>query len=496
VYALPDVFQANARIYINAESMIKRAVGDLTVPGSMMNEVSILTREMLSRPQLEKVARQAGLDAKASTVEQRERLLATLNDRIKVTKEGRGDNVFEITYQNSSRETAETVIKTLLDVFVQDALGDRRTDSGAASAFVEQQIAEYERRLNDAEERLAAFKRDNIGLMPGDRGDYYTRLQRAIHLLEDTRGELRLANERRAEYEQQLRGEEPVFGIGASPGGKPGGSVDVGDAQIAQYEADLNNLLLKDTENHPDVIALRETIDRLKAQKAEQRSRLPSQSQSGSTTTAGPPLETNPVYERMRIGKSEAEVEIATLKSKIAAQAADVANLQKSVDTIPETERQLTALNRDYDVTRQQYEILLKRRETLHITGEVEESGDQLQFRVMDPPHAPLAPVGPKRGLLLIGTTIAAIGAGLALAFLLQLIFPVFVTRRELREMTGLPVLGTVSLVQTVADRTVARRRKLIFFAIAAALPSVLIVVVVLAGPAHRAVAALITGQS
>src|SRR4051812_39680513 len=32
VYALPDVFQASTRIYINAESMIKRVIGDLTVP--------------------------------------------------------------------------------------------------------------------------------------------------------------------------------------------------------------------------------------------------------------------------------------------------------------------------------------------------------------------------------------------------------------------------------------------------------------------------------
>src|SRR6185295_9754415 len=56
VYALPDVYQASTRVYIDAESMTKRAVGDLTVSGNMMTEVNILTRAMLSQPNLEKTA--------------------------------------------------------------------------------------------------------------------------------------------------------------------------------------------------------------------------------------------------------------------------------------------------------------------------------------------------------------------------------------------------------------------------------------------------------
>jgi polysaccharide chain length determinant protein (PEP-CTERM system associated) len=488
VYAMPDVYRASTRVFIDAESMIKRVVGDLAISSDTMTEINVLTRVMLSQPSLEKTASLANLDLRAQTPEQHEALIAELGRRVTLAREG-GENMFRISFEDSDREVAETVVTTLLDTFREDAVDERRSDSGAATAFIDQQITEYERRLNEAEQRRAAFKRDNIGLMPGETGDYYTRLQRSMQTLAETRAELRLSRERRNEYLQQLEGEEPVFGI-VIPGGA-GGDRPVGGlgGQIAQYEGELNSLLVKFTENHPDAVALKDTIARLKAQQAEETSRT---SSSGIRSNADS-LETNPVYQRMRIGLSETEVEIATLESKATAAETAVEDLQKLVDTIPEVERQLTAMNRDYDVTRDQYETLLKRRESLHITGEVEQTGDQLQFRVIEPPRASLAPVGPNRPMLLGASTIAAIGAGLVLAFLLQQLNPVFSNRLELREATGLPVLGTVSLAQNAHDRSVLRRRTVVFGAVAAALPIALGAVLLLQDSAQRIVAALLS---
>jgi polysaccharide chain length determinant protein (PEP-CTERM system associated) len=257
---------------------------------------------------------------------------------------------------------------------------------------------------------------------------------------------------------------------------------------IAQYENELSTLLIRYTENHPEAIALKDTIARLKAQRDEEGGRRPAQPSLSPRAGAGP-LESNPVYQRMRMGLSETEVEIATLTGRLQANEEEVRELQKLVDTIPEIERQLTAMNRDYEVTREQYETLLKRRESLHITGEVEESGDQLSFRVIDEPRASLAPVGPDRPLLLTGTMIAAIAAACALAFMLQQLNPVFTTRRELRELTGLPILGSLSLARNARDIAQGRRRNLRFAAAALALPLMLALAVVLQGPAHRLVA-------
>ncbi len=481
VYAMPDVYQASSRIYVDTHTMVKRVVGDLAIATDEATEINVLTRTLLSQPQLEKTASSAGLSLKARTPREQEQVVDALREGIAISKEA--DNIFRIMYQNRDRKTAESVVRTLLDSFVEDALGQRRTDSGAAQHFLDDQIKDYEGRLNKAEERLAKFKQDNIGLMPGETGDYYTRLQKAMTELAATRDQVSLAQERRDEYQKQLVGEEPVIGLTSSSDvGDDAGASE--DSLIAQYEARLQTLLLKYTDNYPDVVALKATIARLK----EQRKAELAKAQGRARQNTSGPLESNPVYERMKMGLSQAEVDLATLKTQLASEEANVKKLRDLVDTIPEVERKLKSLNRDYDVTRQQYEALLKRRESLHITDEVAATGDQLQFRVIDPPRAALDPVGPNRTLYLAAATVFAVGLGVGLAFLLQQLFPVFNSRRELREATGLPVLGTISFVQSAAERAAAKRRTVLFAMAGVALPIALAVAVVVQEPARQAI--------
>jgi polysaccharide chain length determinant protein (PEP-CTERM system associated) len=485
VLGLPDVYQASTRFYVDAESMIRRVVGDLAITENMMADINVLTRAMLSRPQLEKTARSAGLDLTAVTAEDKERLISSLSSSVALSREG-GENVFRISYQGSDRNMVETVVKTLLDGLMEDAHGERRTDSGAASDFLDGQIADYTERLDEAEQRLADFKRENIGLMPGESGDYYTRLQRSMVDVEKTRAQLRLVEARRDEYQKQLAGEQPVFGFASAS--RPVAASGTA-ALIEQYEEELSTLLLRYTENHPNAVALRETIDRLRSQALAEGGGAP----PIALGPGGEPLEANPVYQRMRMGLSESEAEIASLRTSLMAQEVEVTRLQALVDTIPDIERRLTALNRDYDVTREQYDVLLERRESLRLTGQVEETGEQLQFRIIDPPRASLTPVGPDRPLYLAGTTLLAVGIALALAFLLHQLNPVFAGRRELRAVTGLPVLGSVSLARRPSDRRSSHRRRLIFAVASAALPAAFGLAVLLHERGHQFVARLLS---
>ena len=247
-------------------------------------------------------------------------------------------------------------------------------------------------------------------------------------------------------------------------------------------------MLLKYTDNHPDVVALKATIERLKTQREA----------AGQSTTrsVADPLDLNPVYQRMKIGLGETEVEIAALKSKLAAAEATVNDLRKRVDTIPEIERQLSALNRDYEVMRAQYETLLERRESLRITGEVEQTGDQLQFRIIDPPRAALMPVGPNRPLSpRCAATVVCNGIlGVALAFLLQQLNPVFTNRHELRRVHRPARVGPISFVRDAEDKSLMRRRALVFAGVFGALPIGLGFAVLLQAHIHRAVVGILSG--
>ncbi|MDZ7644750.1 MAG: XrtA system polysaccharide chain length determinant [Woeseiaceae bacterium] len=455
VYSMPDVYEADARVYVDTDSVVRKLLQNIAVSNDVMSEVNVVTREMLSRPNVAEVARATDLDLKVETPQQFENLVTSLQRQISVA--GSRDQVFTISFQHPERAKAERVVQSLVDTFVERSLGADRTDSVRAQSFLERQIAEYEQRLTDAEDKLAQFKRDNLQFMPDQRGDYFGKLQSAQAALGDTRQRLRVAEERKEELQRQIEGEEPVFGIMPSTvggGGESGGS-GFASSRIRQLESELEVLRLQYTDKHPRIGQILATIEMLKEQQAAERAEQPDRPAQPSSTN---PLDLNPVYQNMRIQLSNIEVEIAELRAEERQQAAEVATLRRQVDTIPQVEAELNRLNRDYDIVKGKYEQLVQQLETANIGDSMAQSIDEVQFRIIEPPYADANPAGPNRPLFLSAVLVFALGAGGALAFLLNQLKPVFIGKRSVTEVTGLPVLTSVSLLQTNAQMAAARR--------------------------------------
>ena len=125
--------------------------------------------------------------------------------------------------------------------------------------------------------------------------------------------------------------------------------------------------------------------------------------------------------------------------------------------TLPTIEAQLASLNRDYEVTRELYQNLVMRRESSQLTYKAEQTGEDLQFRILEPPLVPVTPASPNRILLETLVLIASLGIGVGLAIVYEQIRPTFYTKRQLNSAIDLPVLGFVSMYKT--EREIARRR-------------------------------------
>lgn len=460
VYTLPNSYEARARVYVDTESVLPRLLGGLAVGTDVITRVNMMSRVLLAKPNLEKVARDTDLYLRAETPEQLERLLQGLPRTIRLEGGGR-DNMYTITYVDPERQMAARVVQTLVNTFVENTLGMNQSDSDNAQRFIEGQIAEYERRLREAEDKLAEFKRKNMGLMPGEGGDYYTRLQNAMAELTSMRQQYNVLSAKREELLRQLEGEEPSFGL--SERGEPSQDVTSVDGKLAEYRKQLEGLLLQFTEKHPQVVALRETIRDLEAKREEEAAAK--RAGRGPRSSGINALNINPVYQTMKIALSSTEVEMAQLRDKMGAQQANVSKLQSLVNTLPEVEAQLQQLNRDYEVNRQQHTQLLRSLETAKLSEQADQSKEDVKFRIIEPASAPLKPVGPNRPLLLTAVLFLSIATGGALAFLLHQLNPVFMSRASLREFTGLPVLGSVSYVQQSAASAVSmlRDRRLLF---------------------------------
>jgi polysaccharide chain length determinant protein (PEP-CTERM system associated) len=374
-----------------------------------------------------------------------------------------------VSYTHRDRRTALNVVDRFVHTFMDNSLGGKKEGSEQAQQFLKDQIGEYESRLSEAEGRLADFKKRNVGLMPGTQGDYFSRLQAEQDALSKAQANLEIAIRKRDELQRQLRGESPVLttpmGGGAVPGAPTGGSNDTA-TRIRETRTRLDELLLRFTDKHPDVIALRANLAELQQRQAAEIDAA-RRGDPGAAARTG--LAANPVFQSIQLQYNQAEVDLAALRADMADRQRKVASLKNMVNTAPEVEAEYSRLNRDYDVTRAQHRALIERLERARVSEDAEATG-VVRFELIEPPTASFAPVAPNRKLLIIATLFMSTCVGLALAYLLHMLKPVFSNVRQLHEITGLPVLGMVSITWLDKYRTATRRGLLVYAAAASAL--------------------------
>jgi len=448
VAKMPDQYQASARVLVDTDSILRPLLRGLAVQSNVGQRISLMTRTLLSRPNLEKIARMTDMDLSAKTPAEMESLLDGLAKKIRISSARRA-NLYTISFQHKNPETAKDVVNALLTIFVESTLGETRQDSNTAQKFLVRQIKEYEARLVEAENRVKEFKRTNMELMSGAGQDYFESLQGTRVQLKTAQLELEEAINRRDELKRQLAGEEPVFGFGNSAS-----TPHRLDGRIEKLEVRLDDLLLQFTERHPDVIAVRATLKSLEATREKELKIAPVfQSQQEN-------MQRNPVFQQTKISLGQAEATAASLRIRVKEFKQRVEALSSKVDTIPEIEAQLKSLNRDYALNKKNYDALLSRLESAKLSEKAEQTGDDVKFKVVDPARAPLEPSGPDRLMLNTLGLLAGIAAGIGLAFLLSQIRPAFYDRRTLQEYIGVPVFGVVSRLWTPE---LLRRKRLEF---------------------------------
>ena len=459
VLKMPDEYSSTAKVYVDTQSVLRPLLRGIAVQSNVTQQVQLMTKTLFTRPNLEKAARMTDLDLNVKNEHEMDALLTSLSERVKLSGGGR-QNIYTLSFRDSDPELAKKVVQSFLTIFVESSLGSTRKDSDVAQKFLDEQIREYEARLVESEDRLKEFKQRNVGLMPGSGGDYFTKLKSAQAELSGSKDRLEEVIRRRNEIKRQMQGEEPTFGLAPSANIFTGGLAHPLDGRIAEMEQRRDELLLKYTEKHPDVVSLQDTLERLKAERQQELDEAMSTMPEVAST---PPLQQNPVYQQLKISLGQAEAEVVALTARAEKARSDVEKLDKLVDTIPAVEAEMKRLNRDYNIIRANYEELLSRRESARVAQEAEATGDSVKFKVIEPARVPLEPSGPNRQLFLSIVLVAALGAGIAMAFFLSQIKQTFDTRTSLRDVTQLPVLGSIAMEWSPAQRIKLRLETAVF---------------------------------
>lgn len=469
VVSQPDIYESTARVYIDTSSVLRPLLSNQIVPPDFATQLLYVRQALLGREYLERIAAENGLDSAAITAADREIMLNRLRSRIVVDatpanrdnmSPGNTSTIFSLSFRHEQPEVAVGVVRTLLDALVEDTLGANRQGTETAQRFLDERIVEYESRLQQAEQALAEFQKANSGRLPGSEGSYFERMQAERESLEQTRRSIRLAESRRERLREQLTSESPVMVAEANATREP--PPNSLDARIRDHRAQLDRLLLEYTDRHPDVIAVREALARLEEQRTAQLRALGLSDSEQQLTALG----SNPVFQALQIAMNEVSVEIATLQADADDRQRRLAELQGLIDEVPEVEAELARLNRDYRVVYEQYQQLIQSRETQRLSQHASDT-EQVEFRILNPPQVGTRPVAPPRLLLLAAVLGAALAAGAGLCYGLAQIKPVFCSARALRDVSGLPVLGSVSRVVLSPQAQLRQRLAVASFSLA-----------------------------
>ncbi|MEO6748595.1 MAG: XrtA system polysaccharide chain length determinant [Casimicrobiaceae bacterium] len=456
ILRIPDKYEASARIYLDTQSVLKPLMTGIAVQPNVEQKIMILSRTLISRPNVEKLVRMADLDLASKSKEDEEQMIDGLMKTLQISSAGR-DNLYTLSYRDPDPAKAKRVVQSLTSIFLDTSLGGKRTDSDTAKKFIDAQIQVYEKKLEDAENRLKEFKVQHMNLASADGKDYYGKINEVSTTLAQAKLDLHEAENSRDALKRQVAGEEPMF----LPEPTENASATTGpsevDARLDTLRRNLDSLRLRYTDEHPDIIGLKRVIADLEEQKQKELA-VQKQAATRRGAASGNPVNANPVYQQLKVSLAEAEANVASLGTRVAEYQSRYAALRASALRVPEIEAEFTQLNRDYDINKKNYDALVSRRESAEISGDMEATTGVADFRLIDPPRVSPKPVSPDRVMLFPLALLGALAAGLLATFIASQAWPTFFDIRALREVTGLAVLGTVSMVVDPARKRKERR--------------------------------------
>jgi polysaccharide chain length determinant protein (PEP-CTERM system associated) len=449
VALIPNSYEAKARVLVQAQSILPNAVTGN--PQERQAQIVRIKQNLTSTANLEKVVRRTDLNLQVASPRDLSAQVAMLREKIKVTAQL--DDVIEISATSSvagfsnaqNARTSAAIVQGLLDLLVEGNIAGDRAATGQTLAFVDEELKKRETALQEAEQRRVDFETKFLGLLPGE-GSMAQRLAAARAEIASLDQQLAISQSALGSARGQLAATPPTI-----PSMAGGGGYGPASSQLSALEAQLAQFAGRGwTGAHPDVVATRAQIERLRPQAAAER--------RGGGGDFGSP---NPVYVSMRGLVAEREGQVAAAMSRKNQLQADMAQLAARQTAEPEVVAEQTRLNRDYEVLKRQYDKLLEDREQLRLRSDVNSKTDSMLFQIVDRPSIPTAPAFPNRPLLLTLILIVAIGGGVAAAFVAGQLQTTFPTQNRLEQVTGLPVLGTVSQIFNAEQRAQQKQRLL-----------------------------------
>lgn len=436
VYSMPDKYSSEAKVHVETRTMLQPLLRGMTIQTDTSALLRIMQKLMFTQNNLEQIIKLSNLDKNTGEADRLE-LIEKLKEDIKI--EGGRDDIFTIQYEATSGRMAKNVVQAVLTVFSDQTHQSTLYGTDTAKKFIDKQIQEYETRLRNAEKAKENFKRANLGLLPGEGGGQIAEAQKVKGLLEDAKLHLIEAKSRQQSIKEQLNyiqdsdEDWAVTNVGAD--------LSEEASRILALNEKKKELLVTYTENHPEIVSIKKVIKQL-----EKRKQGSEKSDATEDYFNKPQIMANTYVQSIKVALNEADAEVAASQARFDELKARVDKIEEELQDRLAVETELQNLNRDYEAIKSNYNLLIESREQAAMSEKVDDQAEALKFKIADAPNIPLKPSSPDRGILYSAILVAGPILGLVLSILIYLIKPTVISTSQLRQLTGRPVLGGVSL--------------------------------------------------
>lgn len=477
-YNLPDLYSSDTLILVDPQKVPESYV-KATVTGDIRNRLGTLSQQILSSTRLQKIIDSLNLYQKEKKTMAREDVITMMRSHISVSVVSDfGANqdlqAFRIGFSGKEPRLVAQVANELASLFIDENLKAREQQATGTTEFLQNQLQETKKALEEQEAKLKDFKLKHIGEMPEQQ-------TADLQILGQLQSQLQLESDAISRAEQQKsmtqslmsQAPAPVVDIDVNEPSKarPAETKAAATKRVSAAQAQLNALLARGyTDQHPSIKKLRvEIADEEAAARKEEATAAPE-----AVVAAAPPTPTmaTPVQQRpapqvfnnannpvLQTQLRQLDAEIAKHKVEQQRLSKQIGSYHAKLEAIPLREQQVVELVRDYEISKAHYSQLLNNLQNAETATQLEIRQKGEKFSILDPAQPAERPTSPNRKVINAGGSLAGLGLGLLLALLTEFMGVSIITAEQITEATGIPVLEVIPVIQTRADRVVHKKR-------------------------------------
>lgn len=462
----PNLYRSSATIFLESQKVPSDYVRS-TVTSDLEARLTTVKQQITGRTILIKVINELNLyqEMQENNLPP-EVLVARMRNDLSVetppTRRGITPGYFQVSYIHQEPSKAMLAVSKLVTLFIEESLWIREQQASGTTSFIEDELVKLKKVLEEQEEAVREYKRMFMGELP-DQLDANLRMLDNLQLqlsdnLESQRGtrdQIMLLEREISRMEGEIKVASSLA-MDAETETMTNSTVNQLVEQANTLRQQIANMEVTYTENHPDLIAAKKELAGL-----EQKLRAVSDSISSSQETNTPGvISLAPTY----------SLEIANLRRQLNAMKPQVSSLrreekdlrkkiqqyQQRIEAAPEREQNLIKLTRDYENTKTSYEDLLNKKLEAQLSENLEKRQKGANFQVVDPANFPERPFLPNRKKIIGMGFVGGLGVGIGLVFLLDMLFPVFSSLKQLQDVSEFNINFGIPYISSATER---RRR-------------------------------------